>query len=66
MCLSPEGSLIVVGDDTGEIKLFTYEDCKLIHVEQPHAFAISAVAVSPDNTLVITADESGHLMMWRA
>lgn len=58
--------MIAVGDDVGEIKLFTYEDCRLIHVEQPHVFAISAVAVSPDNTLVITADESGHLLMWRA
>jgi WD40 repeat protein len=66
MSMSPEGSLIAVGDDQGEMKLFTYDDCRLIHMEQPHSCGISAVAISPDNTLVVTADEKGHILMWRA
>jgi WD40 repeat protein len=27
MSMSPDGQLIVVGDDIGEMKLFTYQDC---------------------------------------
>ncbi len=65
MSLSPDGQLICVGDDVGEMKLFTYEDCRLIHLDQPHATSISAVAISPDNTLVLTADETGHILFWR-
>lgn len=41
------------------MKLFTYDDCRLIHVETVHQSAISAVSVSPDNTLILTADEQG-------
>jgi WD40 repeat protein len=66
MSLSPEGSLIAVGDEIGEMKLFSYDDCRLIHLDKPHGAGISAVAVSPDNTLVVTADETGHILLWRA
>lgn len=64
--LSPDGQLIAVGDDAGEMKLFTYNDCRLIHIEQVHAAGISALAVSPDNTLVLSADETGQILFWRA
>ncbi len=63
--MSPDGNLIAVGDDLGEMKLFTYQDCQLIHLEQPHYAGISCVAISPDNTLVLTADETGHILFWR-
>ena len=66
MSLSPDGQLIAVGDDIGEIKLFTSDDCRLIHLECPHSSGITAVAISPDNTLVVTADETGHILFWRA
>jgi hypothetical protein len=57
--ISADGQLIVVGDEIGEMKLFTYNDCRLIHLERVHCSAISAVCVSPDNTLILTADEYG-------
>lgn len=57
--VSPDGQLIVVGDDSGEMKLFTYDDCRLIHMDAPHFYSVCALAVSPDNTLILTADENG-------
>jgi hypothetical protein len=55
----------VVGDESGEMKLFTYEDCRLIHMDAPHFYSICALAVSPDNTLILTADENGQIFFWR-
>ena len=63
--MSADGQLIVVGDDAGEMKLFTYSDCRLIHLERVHTSPISAVCVSPDNTLILTADEYGQIFFWR-
>ena len=56
--------MIAVGDDNGELKLFTYEDCRLIHIESLHSGAITAVKISPDNTLVLTADTLGQVFFW--
>lgn len=65
MALSADGELIVVGDSYGELKVFTSIDCRLVHIETVHSAAISAIAISPDNTLIITADEIGQMFFWR-
>ena len=65
MALSQDGELIVVGDASGELKVFTAVDCRLVHIETVHSAGISAIAVSPDNTLILTADEIGHIFFWR-
>ena len=54
--ISPDGTLILLGNELGEMKLFTAEDHRLIHFETVHSSGISAVAISPDNTLILTAD----------
>ena len=59
MAVSPDGHLIVVGNAAGEMKLFTYEDFRLIHVETVHSGAVTASSISPDNTLILTADNKG-------
>jgi len=55
---------VIVGDETGEIKVFTYADCRLVHIETVHSASVSAIGVSPDNTTIVTADESGHIFFW--
>lgn len=65
MTLSPDGELIVVGDSAGELKVFTSADCRLVHMEAVHSAGISAIAIAPDNTLIVTADEIGHMFFWR-
>ncbi len=65
MALSADGELIVVGDSSGELKVFTASDCRLVHIETVHSAGISAIAISPDNTLIITADAIGHMFFWR-
>jgi WD40 repeat protein len=59
MAVSPDGQLIVVGNAQGEMKLYTYEDFRLIHAEIVHSSNVSAVSISPDNTLILTADSRG-------
>ena len=65
MAVSPDGHLIVVGNAAGEMKLFTYEDFRLIHVETVHSGAVTAASISPDNTLILTADNKGQIFFWR-
>ena len=65
LALSPDGELVITGDETGEVKVFTYSDCKLVHLETVHSAGVSAISVSPDNTLIVTADEIGHMFFWR-
>ena len=65
LALSQDGELIVIGDETGEVKVFTYADCRLVHIETVHSAGVSAISVSPDNTLIVTADEIGHMFFWR-
>lgn len=62
--ISSDGQLVVVGDETGEIKVFTYSDCRLVHIETVHSASVSAIGISPDNTTIITADEIGHMCFW--
>ena len=55
---------MIVGDETGEIKVFTYTDCRLVHIETLHSANVSAIGISPDNTTIITADDLGHIFFW--
>ena len=61
---SPDGLLVVVGDNTGEVKVFTYSDCRLVHIETVHSTGVSAIGISPDNTNIISADEGGNIFFW--
>jgi WD40 repeat protein len=65
MSLSSDNQLIAIGDDSGELKLFTYDECRLIHIESAHSGQLSSVKISPDNTLILTADTLGHIFFWR-
>jgi len=65
LATSMDGELVVVGDDSGEVKVFTNVDCRLAHIENVHSAPISAIAVSPDNSLIVTADEVGQMFFWR-
>lgn len=62
--VSPDGQLIIVGDETGEIKVFTYADCRLVHIETVHSAGVTALGVSPDNTSIISADDHGQIFFW--
>ena len=63
--ISPDSQLTLVGTEQGEMKLYTSDDARLIHFETAHAAPITAVAFSPDNTLILTADATGHIFFWR-
>ena len=66
---SPDSLIMALGYENGAIRLFTQADCRLIHEdEQAHGSSqggVGAIAVSPDNTLIVTADFDGHIYLWR-
>lgn len=57
--ISPDGQLILLGNEQGEMKLFTAQDHRLIHYETVHSASVTSVAISPDNTLILTGDGNG-------
>ena len=64
--LSSDGQLIAVADESGEFKLFTCQESLLLHIERAHLDEVSAVAISPDNTLIVTTSCQGSILLWRA
>ena len=66
---SPDSLILALGYENGAMRLFTQADCRLIHQdEQAHGSSqggVGAIAVSPDNTLIVTADLAGHIYFWR-
>ncbi|MCS7271834.1 MAG: serine/threonine-protein kinase, partial [Gemmataceae bacterium] len=62
---SPKGSFIASADDTGQIRLWDPRTGQTWMAGQAHAGRISALAFSPDETLLITAGAGdGALRLW--
>ena len=56
---------VTVSDDSGEIKIFNFDDGKLQRLtNNGHAASVTSVAVSPDNKELISGDVHGGLMIW--
>lgn len=60
-----DGKSVTVSDDSGEIKIFNFDDGKLLRLtNNGHATSVTSVAVSPDNKKLISGDLQGGLMIW--
>ena len=56
---------VAVSDDAGEIKLFNFEDGKLLKLSNNgHAASVTAVTISPDGGKVISGDMYGGVIIW--
>lgn len=54
---------IAVGDDSGEIKLFSNLDGKLVHLDQTsHSSAITSLTYSPDGSKLLSGDCNGKIL----
>jgi WD40 repeat protein len=65
LSLRSDGQSVVVSDDSGEIKLFNFEDGKLLKLSNNgHAASVSAIQVAPNSSKLISGDVHGGLFMW--
>jgi len=56
---------VAVSDDSGEIKLFNFEDGKLLKLSNNgHAAPVTAVTIAPDGHKVISGDQYGGVIIW--
>jgi hypothetical protein len=64
LAFSPQGDLLAVGTETGQIWLWpvgaTYQTDILDHHQAP----VNALAFSPDGSQIASGDESGQLCLW--
>lgn len=57
---------IAVGDECGEIKIFSNLDGKLVHLDQQsHGGPVSSLAFSPDGLKMISGDSLGKIVIWK-
>ena len=65
IALNEQRHEIAVGDEAGEVKIFSNLDGKMIFLDQMvHASAVTSLAYSPDGTRLISGDNFGKILIW--
>lgn len=63
--MKADGQAVAVTDDSGEIKVFGFDDGKLLKLtNNGHATSITAVQIAPDGRRVVSGDSQGGVMIW--
>lgn len=66
ICLNEYRDEVAVGDESGEIKIFSNYNGKLLHLDQmTHACGITSLAYSPDGSRLISGDNNGSVILWK-
>jgi WD40 repeat protein len=63
VAFSPDGKTIAIGDDNGEIVLWSVTRHGTI-ATMNEGSAVNSVAFSPDGTLLAAGDAGGHISLW--
>ena len=54
-----------MSDDSGEIKVFNFQDGKLMKLtNNGHAASVTAIQIAPDSTRIISGDLFGGIIIW--
>ena len=65
MSARPDSRSVAVSDDSGEIKVFNFDDGKLLRLSSNgHASSVTAIQVSPDSKKLISGDIQGGIIIW--
>jgi len=64
--LSPDGSQVVLGGPTRNVKVYTVADGKVKHTFRKPTDWVTAVGFSPDGLLIAAGDRFGSLFLWEA
>ncbi|NRB53106.1 MAG: CHAT domain-containing protein [Saprospiraceae bacterium] len=60
---SKEGQFLCIGGEDGQLRLIFSADQELM-LRKPHAYPITALAVSPNGQLILSGDLNGSLNLW--
>ncbi|MGG6241151.1 AAA family ATPase [Nodosilinea sp. AN01ver1] len=64
LAFSPQGDLLAVGTETGQIWLWPVGTTYQTDVLSYHQVAVGALAFSPDGSQLASGDDSGQLCLW--
>jgi WD40 repeat protein len=66
LCLNELSHEIAVGDEAGEIKIFSNLDGKLVYLDQiSHGAPVTSLAYSPDGDRLVSGDDLGRILIWK-
>ena len=57
--------MIAVADDNGEVKVFNFEDGKIMYLSAGHSAPTTKVVISPDGKIVVSGDSTGSVIIWK-
>ena len=63
--LSFNNQRVAVADDNGEVKVFGFNDGKLIYINNSHSYPVTSIRISPDSKTMISGDTSGAIFIWK-
>ncbi|MEM7580031.1 MAG: WD40 repeat domain-containing protein [Cyanobacteria bacterium P01_A01_bin.80] len=66
VAISPDGKLIVSGDDLGKIKLWSVQTKKLLQTINGHSNWVHSVTISPDSKMIASGSIDGTIKLWEA
>jgi len=62
--ISKDGVYLVSGGTDKIVKLWKYEKGEVTHIGLGHSAPITGIAISPDETFIVSVSSDGAMMMW--
>ncbi|MEM7554640.1 MAG: WD40 repeat domain-containing protein [Cyanobacteria bacterium P01_A01_bin.84] len=66
VAVSPDGKLMVSGDDSGKLKFWSAQTKKLLYTIPGHSNWVQSVAISPDSKMIGSGSVDGTIKLWGA
>lgn len=63
--ISPDGNLLAIGNDAGEVKIFKLPELTLISRNKLHSGEVADLKFSRDSQKIITSGRNGQIYIWR-
>ena len=66
LAISPDGSLVAAGDDSGPIKVWRLSDSSVVSTLTGHTRRVESLAFFPDNTKLLSGSDDTTAVLWNA